>query len=370
MAIKTKDYGRQYAAIWPEIISAITETLRHDDPVLGAALERFESDLAAYHCVKHAIGLGSGTDAIVLGLRALGIGPGDEVVTCAHTFTGVVSAILQAGAHPVLVEPEDVHGLLPADGAAAAVTSRTRAIVAVHLYGHPVDLDAIVALCAHHQLALLEDCAQAHGARWKGRPVGSFGHLAALSFHPSKNLGAFGDAGALLTNDTAVADRVRVLRNLGKVDKYQFAEIAPNSKLDTLQAALLGTKLRYLERWVSWRATLAQRYQRGLCELSAVQPPQVAACARHAWHLYVVRTPYREALRRHLERAGIQTGMHYPVAAHRHPAIERAVGRLTLPAADQWADQVLSLPLSHEHDEGEIDAVVAALRTFETLAPA
>ncbi len=361
-AIPTKDYARQYRALWPEISAALERCFFEDEPVLGAAVERFERALAAWHGARAAVGLNSGTDAALLLYRALDLGPGDEVVTCAHTFSGVVSAILLAGLRPVLVDADPATGLLAPAAVERAIGPRTRAVLAVHLYGHPVDVDALAPLCASRGVHLIEDTAQAHGATLRGRRLGCHGAGTILSFHPSKNLGAFGDGGAVLTNDEALAARLRVLRNLGKDGKYAFAEVGTNSKLDTIQAALLEVKLRHLEVWVARRRALARRYLEGLHGLPDLELP--ADDPGHAWHLFVVRTPRRDALRESLAAAGVKTGLHYPIAPHRQPGLAPHFAGASFPVAEAWADTVVTLPLSHEHTDDEIDRAIAAVRRF------
>jgi len=362
--VRTKDYARQYRQLWPELAPVIERTMFEDDPVLGDAVERFEANLAHYHQVAHAVGVGSGTDAIIYMIRALGLGAGDQVLTCAHTFSGVVSALIQAGVDPRLVDAAPGSGLLEVAAVERALSPRTRAVLAVHLYGRPVDVAGLRALCEAHGLALLEDAAQAHGARLAGRPVGGFGTATALSFHPSKNLGAFGDGGAVLTSSDELAARLRVIRNLGKTDKYRFTEIAPNTKLDTLQAAILDVKLRHLDAWVERRRALADRYRAGLAGVGDLQLPEDPANGVHAYHLYVVRTARREALRAHLAGHDIASGLHYPIAAAHQPAlVERFRGQV-FPVADELAGTVLTLPLSHEHDDAEVDRVIEQTRKF------
>ena len=356
--VATKDYGRQYRALWHELAPVIERTMCDDDPVLGAALERFEANLARYHQVRHAVGVGSGTDAIIHMVRALGID--GEIVTCAHTFAGVVSALIQAGVEPRLVDGE----VLEVAAVERAITPRTRAVLAVHLHGLPVALDELAALCHAHGLILLEDAAQAHGASYAGRPVGSFGAAAALSFHPSKNLGAFGDGGAILTSSDDLAARLRVIRNLGKDDKYRFAEIAPNTKLDTLQAAVLDVKLGHLDGWIARRRDLAARYRRGLRGVGDLQLPDDRGAAMHAYHLYVVHTAQRDDLRDFLASHGVATGLHYPIAAARQPALARHFAGQSFPIADMLASSCLSLPLSHEHEDAEVDQVIERVRAF------
>lgn len=362
--VRTKDYARQYRLLWAELGPELERVFMEEEPILGSSLERFEASLARYHGVAHAVGMGSCTDAIVATLRALDLGPDDEVVTCAHTFAGVLSALVQAGVRPRLVDAAPGSGLLEAEAVRRVLSPRVRAVLAVHLYGQPVDLGPLVSVCRSAGVLLLEDAAQAHGARYDGRPVGSFGEAAVLSFHPSKNLGAFGDGGAVLTSSAALADRLRVIRNLGKEDKYRFSELGPNSKLDTLQAAILQVKLAHLDAWVSRRRALAARYREGLTGVGDLVLPVEIPPAQHAVHLFVVRTRRREALRAHLAGRGIQTGVHYPIPAARQPALAARLPESDFPVADELAETVLSLPLSHEHDDQEIDSVIEEVRRF------
>lgn len=362
-SVLSKDYGRQYRLLWPEIARALERTFLEDDPILGDAVEHFEAALAAYHQTATAVGVSSGMAALELSLTGLGVGPGDEVITCAHTFTGVLSAIVLTGATPVLVDADE-SGLLDAGAVEAAFTARTRAILAVHLYGHSVDADRLAQVAAARGVHLIEDAAQAHGARWRGRPVGGFGAATALSFHPSKNLGAFGDGGAILTSDLELAARLRTARNLGKCSKYEFAEVARNTKLDTLQAALLLVKIGHLETWVERRRHLARLYHEGLNDIDDVILPTEHPDARHAYHLYVIRSPRRDELKQFLAARGIRTGLHYPVAAHRQPAHAARFAGQSFPVAERFAAEVLTLPLSHEHDEAEIARVIDGVREF------
>lgn len=362
--VRSKDYGRQHRSLWAELEPALRRAVLDDDPILGDAVAVFERSLADYHGVRHAVGVNSGMAALVIGMRSLGVTPGDEVITGAHTFTGTVTAIVLAGATPVLVDPEGDDGLLTPEGVERAITARTRCVLPVHFYGHPVDATAMRALCDARGLKLFEDGAQAHGARWRGHPIGGFGHACAMSFHPSKNLGAFGDGGALLTDDDDLAAAARVRRNLGKTGKYEFGEVATNEKLDTLQAAILSVKLAHLDAWVDRRAALAARYAEGLRGVGDLVLPSSHPDARHAWHLYVVRTRRRDALKDHLAARGVQAGLHYPIAAHRQPAHAERFRGARLPNAEAWAASVLTLPLSHEHDDAEIDRVIEAVREF------
>jgi dTDP-3-amino-3,4,6-trideoxy-alpha-D-glucose transaminase len=312
--------------------------------ILGPELEAFEAEFAAYHGTAHAVGVASGTDALELALRAAGIGPGDEVITASHTAVATVCAVERARAHPVLVDIDpDTYTLDPA-AVEAALTPRTRALLPVHLYGHPADLPALAAIARRHGLCLIEDCAQAHGARHGGKLVGTFGDLAAFSFYPTKNLGAFGDAGAVLTSDAHLAERLRRLRNYCQAQRYHHAERGVNSRLDELQAALLRVRLTRLEEYNAERCRLAGRYRAGL---SGVGLPQAdERRVQHAYHLFVVRHPARDRLRQRLQARGVETLVHYPVPVHLQPAYADLGYRPgSLPATERAAREVLSLPL-------------------------
>jgi dTDP-4-amino-4,6-dideoxygalactose transaminase len=326
-----------------ELEAAAQRVLRSGWYVLGPELEAFEAAFAAYHGVSQAVGVANGTDAVELALRALGLGAGDEVITVAHTAVATVCAIERAGAMPVLVEVDERTFTIDPRAAAAAVTPRTRAIVPVHLYGHPADMDAVMALAGRHRLAVVEDCAQAHGARWRGRLVGTIGDLGAFSFYPTKNLGALGDAGAVLARDPALAARLRRLRNYGQRERYEHVEAGQNSRLDELQAAFLRVKLAHLDAHNAERRRLAALYARGL---DGVRPPVTAAGAEHVFHLFVVRHPERDRLRAELLAAGVGTLVHYPAPVHLQPAYAhlRPPGG-ELARSERLCGEILSLPL-------------------------
>ncbi len=364
--VPTKDYARQNAALWSELAPALERVFRGDEPILGAAVTAFETAFAARHGADlHGVGTSSGTDAALLLYRALGLAPGDEVVTNAHTFAGVVSALCLAGLKPRLVDARPDTGRLDPAAVEAAIGPNTRAVLVVHLHGHPEPVDRIAALCEAHGVTLIEDCAQAHDARLHGRPVGTFGRASIYSFHPSKNLGAFGDAGLLLTADAALAEQVRVLRNLGKAGKYTFDRLGPNAKLDTVQAAVLSVKLPHLSEFTARRRALAARYLEGLRGVPTLRLPVVGAGAEPVWHLFVVHTPHRDALKRFLSERGVATGLHYPIAAHDQPALAPFVAESgPLPVARRLAAECLTLPLSHEHTDAEIDRTIAAVRAW------
>jgi dTDP-4-amino-4,6-dideoxygalactose transaminase len=357
--IEFNDLRPLHTQLDDELTAAAVRVLRSGRFVLGAEVEAFETAFAEYHDVPHAVGVASGTDALELALRAGGVGPGDEVITVAHTAVATVCAVERAGATPVLVDVDPATGTMDPDAAAAAVTPRTRALLPVHLYGQPADMDALIRLADRQQLLLIEDCAQAHGARFGDRRVGTFGHLAAFSFYPTKNLGACGDGGAVLTRDPLLADRVRRLRVYGQIAQYHHLERGINSRLDELQAALLAVKLRHLDAQNRCRRSLAAVYERCLRE---VETPYEAPRSYHVYHLYVVRHPRRDWLREQLQRRGIGTQVHYPVPIHRQPAFQDLGYRPgSLPVSERLARTVLSLPLHLGLDAAAIATVAHAV---------
>ena len=333
--------------------------------LLGNELESFEQEYAAYCGAKHCVGVGSGLDALHLALRAWEIGPGDEVIVPSYTFIATWLAVTNTGAAPVPVEPDPKTFNLDPGRVCAAVTPHTRAIIPVHLYGQPADMDPIVAIAEKHGLKVLEDAAQAHGARYKLRSVGSLGHAAAHSFYPSKNLGAFSDGGAVTTDDTALADKLRALRNYGSALKYYHERIGTNSRLDELQAAFLRVKLTKLSEWNARRKSIARYYLNQLQELPELVLPFVPADIDPVWHLFVVRHPSRDELQRHLSEAGIGTLIHYPVPPHLSGAYSDLGQRQgAYPIAEEQSRTVLSLPIgAHLNNEAQ-DHVIEAIRAF------
>jgi dTDP-4-amino-4,6-dideoxygalactose transaminase len=352
MAIPLVNLKRLHEALRDEIRAAIDDALNQGDYILGAQVEAFEREFAEYCGTKHCIGVGSGLDALALMLRGLGIGRGHEVITTANTFIATALAIHQAGATPVLVDHDPVTYNLDPRRLPAAITSRTRAILPVHLYGQPADMDAIRTIANEHGIPVLEDAAQAHGARYQGRRCGSLGKAAAFSFYPGKNLGALGE----------LAGWLRAARNYGSKVKYHHILPGTNSRLDNLQAAVLRVKLRHLDEWNMARRRLAARY----CELLAdagVGLPTVVGDLEHVWHLFVIRVTGRDAVLRRLNAQGIGAGIHYPIPIHRQPAM---AGRCLAPHrprhAENLADQLLSLPLCSCLSESELDKVVRETR--------
>ncbi len=351
-----------------EIDAAIAEVLDRGWFIRGQMLEAFEAEFAQYCGVRHTVGLSNGLDALHLVLRAWDVGPGDEVIVPSHTFVATWLAVSFAGATPVPVEVDPATYTIDPDAIARAVTPRTRAVIPVHLYGQPADMTGVMAVAERHGLRVLEDAAQAHGARDQGRLVGALGHAAAFSFYPGKNLGAIGDAGGITTDDAALADRVRRLANYGSSRKYVHEEAGFNARLDEVQAAVLRVKLRRLDEWNARRAQLAARYAAALAD-GPVALPQVRDGAEPVWHLFVVRSAARDRLAAHLEAHGVQTLVHYPTPPHRQAAYA-ALAPATADA-DRWplatrlANEVLSLPMGPHLSERDVDHVAAALRAFD-----
>jgi dTDP-3-amino-3,4,6-trideoxy-alpha-D-glucose transaminase len=358
------DVAAANAELRDELVEAAAQVIAHERVLLGPRLEAYEAEFARFVGAEHAVGVGTGLDALSLGLRALGVVAGDEVLVPSHTFVATWLAVAAIGAVPVPVEADRGTANLDPDRLAAAITPRTTAVVPVHLYGLPCDMDAVLEVAGRHGLAVLDDAAQAHGARLRGRPVGSMGHATAWSFYPGKNLGAIGDGGAVTTSDPLVARRLRSLRNYGSLEKYVHDERGTNSRLDEIQAAMLSVKLTRLSEWNARREAVAARYAEGLAD-AAVTLPAVPAGATPAWHLYVVRTPCRDALRAHLDAAGVQTLVHYPIPPHRQRAFfGTAAAAADLPVADQLAREVLSLPMGPHLDKASQDSVIAAVKSF------
>jgi dTDP-4-amino-4,6-dideoxygalactose transaminase len=328
--------------------------------LLGEEGEAFEREFAAACGAAHAVGVASGTDAIELALRAVGLQRGDEVVTQANTCVPTVTGIVCAGGRPVLCDADPISGAIDLDSLEAALGERTRAVVPVHLYGQCADVEAIVDLCGPRGIAVVEDCAQAHAASLRGRSAGTIGAAGAFSFYPTKNLGALGDGGAVITSDPEVAERLRRLRHYGQVDRYRHESFGVNSRLDELQAAVLRAKLPDLEAWTDRRREIAAAYSDALRD-TPVEPLAVLPDRRHVRHLYVVSSADRDDLQADLSGRGIGTLIHYPIPIHWQPAFaELANGPVSLGAAEALCDRVLSLPLYPELTDGEVEAVATA----------
>ena len=357
------DLGRLHQSIRGSLDAAYHRVMDSGWFIMGPNLEAFEAEFAQYCEVKHCIGVGNGLEALHLLLRAYGIGPGDEVIVPSNTFIATWLAVTECGATPVPVEPNiDTHNIDPAL-IANAITSRTRAIMPVHLYGQPADMDPINALAAKHGLIVIEDAAQAQGARYKGRRTGSLGHAAATSFYPGKNLGALGDGGAVLTNDDAIADKVKQLRNYGSKVKYQHDLAGYNSRLDEMKAAFLRAKLVALDEWNSRRREIATQYSK-LLTGAGIDLPCVPEYAEPVWHLYVIRSKQRNALKAHLEQQGVSTVIHYPIPPHRQGCYYEKFQGHNLPIAELLAEEVLSLPMSPAMKAEEVELVARTIVTY------
>jgi len=360
------DLRAQYDAIESEVRAAIEGVLRRGDFILGEGVYRFEAEFALYCDAAYGIGVDSGTSAIELAVRAFGIGPGDEVITAANTFIATALSITHAGATPVLVDVNPVNYTIDPDLLEAAITERTKAIIPVHLYGHPAEMDRIMEIARMHDLVVIEDASQAHGARHRGRKVGSLGDAAAFSLYPAKNLGAYGDAGIVVTNDAEIAETVTLLRNYGSKEKYRHDLPGFNRRLDTLQAEVLSIKLRYLDGWNAARQDHARRYAELLGVVTGdLVLPAVSAWAEPVFHVYAIQLEQRDQLRKHLEQRGISTVIHYPIPIHLQPAYaELEHRRGDFPVAEALADRVISLPLYAEISENDIEFVADAVRMF------
>lgn len=360
MDVPFVDLKAQYRAIEPEISDAIGQVLEATSFIMGPQLERFEEAFASYTGSTFCAGVGSGTAALELALRAFEVGAGDEVIVPANTYIATAIAVSATGAVPVLVDVDDEY-LIDASAIEPAITSRTKAIVPVHLYGQMVEMEPILQLARRYGLRVIEDACQAHGAMWQGRRAGSIGDAGAFSFYPGKNLGAYGDGGAIVTDDPTVDERLRLLRDFGQKKKYQHLIKGGNSRLDSIQAAVLAVKLRYLDAWNELRRERAALYDRLLADAGFCTPVRRAR-ETSVHHLYVVRVPERARVQAELERRGVHAGIHYPVPIHLQPAYaELERGRGSFPVTETACERVLSLPMYPELREAQVEYVVQAL---------
>jgi dTDP-4-amino-4,6-dideoxygalactose transaminase len=363
------DLRAQYTTIREEVEATVRQVLEGASFIHGPEVAEFEREFASFLGVKHAIGVANGTDALLLALKALGIGDGDDVMIPANTFVATAEAIVHAGARPVLVDINPQTYTINVEQIEDRLTPNTKAIIPVHLYGQPADLGPVLAIAERRGLSLIEDAAQAHGAEYRGRRVGSFGRAACFSFYPAKNLGAFGDAGGVATKDDGVATTLCKLRDHGSVDKYRHELVGYNSRLDTLQAAVLLVKLRRLGEWNRMRREHAQRYDELLAGIPGVVTPRVLDGATHVYHLYVIRVESgdRDGLQLYLRERGIQTLIHYPTPVHLTEAFERRHhGGDHFPMAEQCATEILSLPMYPELERQQIQYVAEQIRNFMT----
>jgi len=360
MTIPFVDLPAQQRSLQAELEAVFREVIGKCDFILGDAVDQFEKEFAAFVGARHAIGVGSGLEALKLSLKVAGIGIGDEVIIPANTFIATALAVSAVGATPVLVDIDEATFNIAPPLIVGAITTRTKAIIPVHLYGQPCDMDEIMAIAQQHKLVVIEDACQAHGAKYKGHGAGAFGLTGCFSFYPAKNLGACGDGGAIVTNNDAVAMRLRRLRNYGQECKYVHIERGVNTRLDTMQAAILRIKLRHLGEWNQARVRHAARYS---AQLRGVQTPVVAPNRTHIFHLYVIRISRRDALQKQLTTAGIQTGIHYPIPIHLQQAYAAlGKGRGSFPVTERLADEILSLPMFAELSDLQIDFICAAVQ--------
>jgi len=364
MNIPLVDLKAQYATIKPEIDAAVHHILDNTAFIMGKPVSEFEATFAKYAQAKHAIGISSGTDALLLAYQAAGLGAGDEVITTPHTFIATIEPMIQLGIKPVFVDIDPISYNINPALIEAAITPRTKAIVPVHLYGQPANMTAIAAVAEKHNLIIIEDAAQAHGAEWDGKRVGTHGIMTEFSFYPGKNLGAAGDAGGLTTNDDRLAETVRLLLNHGSETKYLHTKIGYTSRLDALQAAILNVKMKYIEQWTEQRRANAAYYDDLMAEIPGIVAPVADSRGRHVYHLYVVRVPgERQATLDYLNQKGVGAGIHYPMPLHLQPALADlgyAVG--DFPHAEEAAEQIISLPMFPELTHEQMDYVAATLR--------
>ena len=356
------DLTTQYRSIREEIRAAIDQVLDCAHFILGPEVSAFEENFARFCGVRHAVGVNSGTSALHLALLAAGIGAGDEVITVPHTFVATVAAIRYTGATPVFVDVDPVTLTMDVSQIEDAITPRTRAILPVHLYGHPADMDPICEIARRHGLVVIEDCAQAHGATYKGRTVGSIGDFGCFSFYPSKNLGACGEGGMIVTNSDSAEEMLRMLRDWGQKKKGYHEIAAFNARLEGIQGAILDVKLRHLPKWTELRRQHAAFYNQALNDLELTLPYE-APYAKHVYHLYVVRVEDRDLWMKELEAEGIQTGIHYPVPVHLQKAhSDLGYGPGSLPVSERAAKTVASIPMFPEMTQEQLEAVVIAIR--------
>jgi dTDP-4-amino-4,6-dideoxygalactose transaminase len=363
-AVPYLDLQAQMRPLRSEIEAAISRTLDNCSFCLGPDVAEFEKQFAKFCGTEHCVAFNSGTSALHIALMLLGVGPGDEVITTPSTFVATSWAISYVGAKPVYVDIDDATFNLDPKLVERAITPRTKAIMPVHLYGHPVDLDALLEICRKHKLPLLEDACQAHAAKYKGKHIGTFGAIAGFSFYPGKNLGAYGEGGALITNDAAFATRARSLREHGSTRRYYHDEIGFNYRMEGIQGAVLRVKLPHLETWTRERRRVAHRYNQLLAE-TPLQLPREAAYAQSAWHLYVVRHPQRDELKKYLEANHIGCALHYPLPLH----LQKAYAHLgykagDFPVAEKAAHECLSLPIYPELTEAQIQRVAEVIHAF------
>lgn len=366
MQVPFVDLKTQYQNLKAEIVPVIEDVCSGARFIMGPELAEFEKNFAEFVGAAHAVGVSTGTDAIMMALKAAGIGEGDEVITAANTFIASVLAISSAGANPVLVDCDERFYAIDPEKIEAAITGKTRAIIPVHLYGQPADMTAILDIAKKHNLTVVEDACQSHGSLYHGRATGAFGAAGCFSFFPGKNLGAYGDGGAVVTDDPAIDDTLRMFRNYGQRKKYHHEVIGWNFRLDNLQAGILNVKLKRLAAWNAARYEAAQEYRRLLAGLAdKVALPEERADSTHVYHLYVVRVRERERLQNFLQEKGVSTGIHYPIPIHLLPAYKSlGYGKGDFPVTERYADEILSLPMYPEITKEQIAYTAHCMEDF------
>lgn len=360
------DLRREYAAIRKEMLPAISDVLEKGSFILGEKLEEFEKEFSKYIGVKYGIGVNSGTDAVYLAVKVLGISEGDEVITVSHTFQSTVDAVTRNGAKPVFVDIDPATYVMDASKIEEKITKRTKAIIPVHLYGHPVDMGRVLEVAAENGLHVIEDACQAHGAEYTGKKVGGIGDISCFSFYPTKNLGGYGDGGMLVTNNRDLAEKSRGWRNYGQSRKYYHDFVGINSRLDDIQAAVLSVKLRHLDEWNEMRRKNTEFYNDLLEGSNAVRPIE-REYAKHVYYVYVIRHKKRDKLKTFLDEEGIQTLVHYPVPVHKQKAYERYAQGVKLPVTERACEEILSLPMHALLEKKEIRTVSGCITRFDKL---
>ena len=363
MPIPLVDLNAQYGPLESQILGRIQKVLRKMHLFLGENVREFEESFSSFCGTSHGIGVGSGTDALVLSLRALGVAPGDEVITVSHTFVATAEAIVLVGARPVFVDIDAVTMTMDASLIERAITTRTKAIIPVHLYGHPANMDPIMDIARRHDLRVIEDACQSHGATYRDQPAGSIGDAACFSFYYSKNLGAYGEAGIIVTNNDEMAEAVKVLRDHGSSKKYVHESVGYNSRLDEIQAAILCAKLPGLRTWNNRRRELAEMYTDRLRSLPLATPSE-EEWAKSVYHLYVIRTQQRDSLLEWLHDRGIMAGIHYPIPVHLQEAYAEYAPIGGLPVTEKLASEILSLPIYPELSDEQLEEVVTGVQSY------
>jgi len=355
------DLKREYAEISEEITQVIQRVLKSGWFILGEETVKFETEFSKYVGAKYGINVNSGSDALFLALKTLGIGKGDEVITVSHTFISTVDAIVRNEAKPIFVDIEPETYCIDVTKIEEKITKRTKAIIPIHLYGHPADMDTIMKIAREHNLFVIEDACQAHGAEYKGKRVGGIGDIGCFSFYPTKNIGAYGDAGMIVTNKEELANRLKMMRNYGSSKKYYHEFVGVNSRLDEIQAAVLRVKLKYLDKWNERRRNIAQVYNKHLKDSEVVIPIE-KEYAKHVYYLYVVRCKDRDKLQQYLSKKGVQTMIHYPVPVHKQNAYLKLGYKINLPITEKICNEILSLPIYPWLNNDEVSSIAEVIK--------